>query len=124
MNLKMFFVWEDRMVDSGLLELALRYFKRRGYTIEKGVYHEGYSGLQRNFDLLVTKGQEHHPVWIKDWRRTVGINIVINLDRAASDVRYASPILVAEKFSDHAKAYANRRGMKLITKSEIRIELR
>jgi len=119
-----FILWAERMHESSLPDLALRYFKRRGYKIERGVHHEGFSGLLRNFDLLVQKGNEHHPVWIKDWNRTVGINIVINIDKAASDVGYSSPILIAEKFSDHAKAYANRKGIKLITKSEIKMDLR
>jgi len=112
------------MAESNLLNLAVRYFKQRGYNIERNVRHEGFSGLLRNFDLLVARGDKRHPVWIKDWKRTVGVNIVINIDRASSDVGYSSPILVAGKFSDHAKAYANRRAIKLITKSEIKMELR
>jgi hypothetical protein len=45
--------------------------------------------------------------------------MVINIDRASADVGISSPIIVAEVFSDHAKAYANRRGVTLITKREI-----
>jgi len=112
------------MAASSLLDLAARYFKKRGYSIEKNVRHEGFSGLLRNFDLLVVKGDKRHPVWIRDWKRTVGVNIVINIDRASSDVGYSGPILIAGKFSDHAKAYANRRAIKLITRSEIKMELR
>jgi len=112
------------LAESNLSGVAIRYFKRRGYKIEKDVSHEGFSGLLRNFDLIVLRGDERCPVWVKDWRRTVGINIVINMDRAASDSGYSRPILVAQKFSDHAKAYANRRGIKLITKSEMRLRLR
>ena len=111
------------MVSSDLAELALKYFKRRGYKIERNVRQEGFSGLSRTFDLLVQKRDERHPVWIKDWKRTVGVNIVINIDRAAEDAGYSSPMVIAEKFSDHAKAYANRRGIRLITKFEIRRSL-
>ena len=107
------------MISSSLFDLALKYFKRRGFKIERDVSQEGFSGLSRSFDLLVSKGDERTPVWIKDWRRTVGVNIVINIDKAADDAGYSSPIVVADKFSDHGKAYANRRGIRLITKSEI-----
>jgi len=107
-----------------LFDLAVKYFKRRGYEIERNVKQEGFSGLPRSFDMLVLKRGEYHPVWIKDWKRTVGINIVINIDKASEDAGYSNPILVAEKFSDHAKAYANRRGIRLITKSEIIMSLR
>jgi len=56
---------------------------------------------------------------IKDWNRTVGVNVVITLDKASQGKAFANPILVAERFSEHARAYANRRGIMLITKAEI-----
>jgi hypothetical protein len=63
-------------------------------------------------------------VWIRDWNRTIGINVVINLDRASEDVDFSNPILIGEKFSDHAKAYANRRKITLLTKRQILTSLR
>lgn len=112
------------MVNSTLVKLTIRYFKRRGYQLKRDAIHEGFSGVSRKFDLLVRLGGRLHPVWIRDWRRTVGVNVVINIDKASEDAGLSNPILVAEKFSDHAKAYANRRGIKLITASEIRRSLR
>jgi len=107
-----------------LIDLAIRYFTRRGYKLKKDISQEGFSGSSRKFDLLVRKGEEMHPVSVKDWNRTVGVNIVINMDRASQDAGLSNPILIAEKFSEHAKAYANRKGIKLITKSEMRRTLR
>ena len=101
-----------------LTELAIEYFTRRGYSIEKPKSEETF---QRNpkIDFTVTKQNKVHPVVIKDWNRTVGVNVVINLDKASQNKIFSNPILIAEKFSEHARAYANRRGIKLITKSEI-----
>jgi len=45
--------------------------------------------------------------------------MVINMDKAAEDVGMSSPIMISEKFSGHAKAYANRRGVTLLTKTDI-----
>jgi hypothetical protein len=45
--------------------------------------------------------------------------MVIKIDKASEDVRLPGPILISEKFSGHAKAYANRRGITLLTKREI-----
>ena len=45
--------------------------------------------------------------------------MVINLDKASEDVGFPRPILVSGKFSGHAKAYANRHGITLLTKHEI-----
>lgn len=81
-------------------------------------------GPPKHFDLVVSKSKDVHPVWVKDWNRTVGVNIVINVDKAFKGAGFSGPILVAEKFSEHAKSYANRRGIKLITKSEMRREVK
>lgn len=107
------------MHEVSLKELAVTYFRQNGYKTEEDAILEGFSGLPRKFDLLIRKGKEKHVVWIKDWRRTVGVNMVINVDRASEDVKLTNPMMVSEKFSGHAKAYANRRGITLLTKRHI-----
>jgi len=102
-----------------LIDLTITYFKRRGYKIERDVIWEGVSGILRRFDLVLRKDDEQLLVWVKDWKRTVGVNMIINVDKAAADVGFPHPIIVSEKFSDHAKAYANRRGVTLLTRRQI-----
>ena len=102
-----------------LVDLAIKYFRQNGYKIEKNAVLEGFSGLPRKFDLVIRKGKEKHSVWIKDWKRTLGVNMVITMDKAAEDVRFPKPIIISEKFSGHAKAYANRRGITLLSKRQI-----
>jgi hypothetical protein len=102
-----------------LVDLATTYFRQRGYKIEKNVVLEGFSGLPYTLDMVIRKGKEQHLVMIRDWRRTVGVNIVINIDKAAEDVGLPNPIMISEKFSSHAKAYANRRGITLLPKYQI-----
>ena len=102
-----------------LANLAMKYFRQNGYKIEKDAILEGMSGVSRKFDLILQKGREKRSVWIKDWRRTVGVNIIINIDKASEDVGFPKPIIIAEKFSGHAKAYANRRGIILLSKQQI-----
>ena len=105
---------------TNLTNLAKTYFRQKGYKIEEDILLEGTSGLPHKFDLLITKGKnEKHLIKIKDWKRTCGVNMVINLDKASEDVGVPRPILVSGVFSGHAKAYANRRGVKLLTKLEI-----
>jgi len=107
------------MSEMSLLSLAVEFFERRGYTISYNAKFEGFSGLLHTFDLLIKKSKEERPVLVKDWERTVGVDIVIKIDKASSDIDLSNPIIVAERFSDHAKAYSNRRGITLITKREI-----
>jgi len=105
------------------MNLTVEYFKRRGYEVKSRQGQDELEDLPK-FDLIVGKRKEVHPVRVKDWNRTVGVNIVINLDQASRRTKFSSPILVAEKFSEHAKAYANRRGIMLVTKSEMIRSLR
>jgi len=110
---------------SDLIQLAIRYFKKEGYKVEQNTTQlEGFSGISRKFNLIVQKGRVAQGVWIRNWDRTIGVNIVINLDKASDDVGLSNPILIGEKFSDHAKAYANRRKITLLTKRQISISLR
>ena len=65
-----------------LKNLATKYFRQNGYLTEKDAVLEGVSGVSQKFDLIIRRGREKRSVWIKDWNRTVGVNIVINIDRA------------------------------------------
>jgi hypothetical protein len=110
---------------SDLIELAIRYFKKEGYKVERETTTlEGFSGISRKFDLIVQKGRLVQGVWIRNWNRTIGVNVVISLDKASEDVGLSNPILIGEKFSDHAKAYANRRKIMLLTKRQTAFSLR
>jgi hypothetical protein len=108
-----------------LLDLALKYFKKEGYKInnESSVL-EGYSGISRRFDLIVQKGRQEQGVWVRDWNRTIGVNVIIGLDTASDDVGLSNPIIIGEKFSDHAKSYSNRRKITLLTRQKIAMSLR
>jgi len=99
--------------------LVTRLYKQRGYQIKRNVIMEGASGLIQSFNLLATKADSSHVIQIMDWKRTVGVNMVINMDKAAADVSVPSAVIIAEKFSDHAKAYAKRKGLILITRHEL-----
>jgi len=110
---------------SDLVELTIRYFKKEGYKVEReATTLEGFSGISRKFDLILRKGRMAQGVWIRDWNRTIGINVIINLDKASEDVGLSNPIIIGEKFSDHAKAYSNRRKITLLTKRQIALSLR
>jgi hypothetical protein len=98
--------------------LVTKLYERRGYQIKHTVTMEGNSGLIQSFNLFATKTGASHVIQIMDWKRTVGVNMVI-LDKAATDVGIPNAVIVAEKFSDHAKAYAKRRGLTLLTKQEL-----
>jgi hypothetical protein len=108
-----------------LIELALKFFKKEGYKLKREkVILEGYSGILRRFDLIVQKGRREQGVWIREWNRTIGVNVIIGLDTASEDVGLSNPIMIGGKFSDHAKSYSNRRKIMLLTKQKMAMSLR
>ena len=108
------------MSGASLVDVVITYFRQKGYKIDRDTLHEGKkSGLSHKFDLLIRKGNEQRLVWIRAWKRTVGVNMVINMDKAAEDVGIRGPIMISQQFSGHAKSYANRRGVTLLTRREI-----
>ena len=110
---------------SKLMELAVQYFKKEGYKINREeTALEGFSGISRKFNLVVQKGRSEQGVWIRDWNRTIGVNVIIGLDKASDDVGFSNPIMIGEKFSDHAKSYSNRRKITLLTRQKIAMSLR
>ncbi|MCW3984026.1 MAG: hypothetical protein NWE96_08525 [Candidatus Bathyarchaeota archaeon] len=111
---------EESKPRSHLMDMAIKYFKKEGYKINgENVMMEGHSGVMRHFDLIVQKGRQEQGVWVRDWNRTIGVNVIINLDTASDDVELGAPIMIGEKFSDHAKSYSNRRKISLLTKQKI-----
>ena len=82
-----------------LVDLAFKYFKKEGYKINReSSVLEGYSGVSRKFDLIVQKGRLEQCVWIRNWNRTIGVNVIIGLDKASEDVGLSSPIIIGDKF--------------------------
>ncbi len=116
---------EEPKARSHLVDLAVKYFKKEGYKVNsENAVLEGYSGITRHFDLVVQKGRLEQGVWVRDWNRTIGVNIIIGLDTASDDVGLSNPIMIGEKFSDHAKSYSNRRKITLLTKQKIGLSFR
>jgi hypothetical protein len=112
-------------VKQRLADIAVQYFKKEGYKINyTNAVLEGYSGISRKFDLIVQKGRLEQGVWIRAWNRTIGVNVIIGLDTSSEDVGLSNPVIIGEKFSDHAKSYSNRRKITLLTRQKIAMSLR
>jgi hypothetical protein len=110
---------------SVFLPQVIRYFRKEGFNVEQdATAFEGFSGITQKFDLIVQKGQVEQGVWVRDWNRTIGVNVIIKVDKASDDVGLSRPIIIGEKFSDHAKAYANRKKITLLTKRQMLQTLR
>jgi hypothetical protein len=77
-------VEEQAKPRSHLLDLAVQYFKKEGYKVNcENATLEGHSGVTRKFDLIVQKGRYEQGVWVRDWNRTIGLNLIIALDTSS-----------------------------------------
>jgi len=107
------------MGEAGLLSSAERYFERQGYSVDRNALLNSASGIPRLFELQAKKKGEVCLVYVREWDRTVGINMVINIDKAVEDVGLGRPVFVANKFSEHARSFSTRRGILLLTPREL-----
>ena len=108
-----------------LVDMSLQFFKKEGFKLKnENAVLEGNSGISRRFDLIVQKGRREQGVWIREWNRTIGVNVIIGLDTASDDVGLSNPIMIGGKCSDHAKAYSNRRKVTLLTQYKMVRSLR
>lgn len=107
------------MTEQSIVTLTQNYFARLGYKVECDGVLLGVSGIPHPFDLFLSKGDEVKLVYVKNWARSVGVNMVIKIDMISEDVGIRHPIFVAKRFSDHAYAYSNRHGITLLTVQEL-----
>ncbi|MFX1486875.1 MAG: restriction endonuclease [Promethearchaeota archaeon] len=103
-----------------LKELAIEFFETQGYNVkEDRIMKNKYS-----IDLLIKERENVlYGVVVKDWKRTVGVNVLLRLDRAIGKADLQQGIVVGPSFSSHARSYANKRKIRLVTYSEVRKHL-
>ena len=101
-----------------LEELTLEYCRQRNLVADRNFHRHGDSRI----DLLIQNGDEEECVGvvIKDWKRAVGVDIVIRAEQILKDNRFLAKILiVANFFSDPARSLAERIGIFLLTRNDL-----
>jgi len=98
-------------------KLVMRYLRRQGFSVAKRVV-VGNDG--KYYEVLVAERDgETRPVLIRDWKRTVGVNVTIEGDVLAEKLGLDPPIIVGPRFSDRAMAFAHRRDIILVRFDEL-----
>lgn len=101
-----------------LEELALEYCRQRGLVVDRNFHHHGDSRL----NLLIQNGSDDNPIGviIKDWKRAVGVDIIIRSEQVLKDNRYLGKVLIiANVFSDPARSLAEKIGIFLLTRNDL-----
>jgi hypothetical protein len=102
-----------------LKALMLEYCRQRGFLVDQNPHRQGISTqlamLIQNGDIRETIG-----VMIKDWKRSIGIDVILR----AEDLLKVTPtiskvLIVSNLFSEPAQSLAKRVGILLMTRLDL-----
>ncbi len=98
-------------------QLTLEYCRHRGLTFERP---RRYGENKVNY--LIPNGSENESigVLIKDWKRAVGVDIIIRAEQVMKASRYINKMLIISNiFSDPARSLAEKIGIFLMTRDDL-----
>lgn len=99
----------------GLKELTEEYCRQRNLIIDS-------SHVNDEVDFIIQNGDENEGigVLIKDWKRAVGVDIVIRAEKVMKNSRLLTKMLVVTNyFSDPARSLAERIRIFLLTRNDL-----
>ncbi|MHA1668867.1 MAG: restriction endonuclease [Candidatus Heimdallarchaeaceae archaeon] len=107
---------DDR--DKPLIELALEYLKNFGRISHDLELIEGPS--KKAVDFLIIIKEILVGVWVLDWKRSVGTDKIIHIERLIQRSNLCGGFVVANNFSPNARELATQtETLELIEKAEI-----
>lgn len=100
-----------------LEDLTLEYCRIRGLIVDRNISRRS----EKRIDLYIENGSDKGiGVVIKDWKRAVGVDIVIRAEQIVKTSRFISKILIVSNFfSDPARSLAEKIGIFLLTRSDL-----
>ncbi|MFX0204560.1 MAG: restriction endonuclease [Candidatus Hodarchaeota archaeon] len=101
----------------GLEELTLEYCKQRNLIVDRKFYQHN-----EEIDFVIQNGDENEGIGviIKDWKRAVGVDIVIRAEKVMKNSRFLSKMLVVTNyFSDPARSLAEKIRIFLLTRNDL-----
>ena len=101
-----------------LKELTTQYCRVRGLVIDQNTSRAS----NRRWDFVIQNGADNEGIGItiKDWRRAVGVDIIIRAEKLMKSSRFITKVLlISNHFSDPARSLAERIGIVLLTKNDL-----
>ena len=104
--------------DKPLMELSLEYLKNFGTLTHDLSLIEGHT--KHAIDFLIIIKELLVGVWILDWKRSVGTDKIIHIERIIQRSNLSGGFIVANNFSPNARELALQTDtLELIEKAEI-----
>ncbi len=101
-----------------LEELTLEYCRQRNLIVDRNLIHQKDNPI----DLIIQNGDENEGIGviIKDWKRAVGVDIIIRAEKIMKNHRFLSKMLVVTNlFSDPARSLAEKIRIFLLTRNDL-----
>jgi hypothetical protein len=101
-----------------LEELTLEYCRQRGLITNRDTENQE----EGKIDLIIQNGNENEGIGviIKDWKRAVGVDIVIRAEKIMKNHRFITKILIITNyFSDPARSLAEKIRIFLLTRNDL-----
>jgi hypothetical protein len=101
----------------GLEELTLEYCRQRNLIVDRKFHQR-----DEEIDFVIQNGDENEGIGviIKDWKRAVGVDIVIRAEKVMKNSRFLSKMLVVTNyFSDPARSLAEKIRIFLLTRNDL-----
>ena len=101
----------------GLEELTLEYCRQRNLIVDRKFHQR-----DDEIDLVIQNGGENEGIGviIKDWKRAVGVDIIIRAEKVMKNTRFLSKMLIVTNyFSDPARSLAEKIRIFLLTRNDL-----
>ncbi|MHA1628776.1 MAG: restriction endonuclease [Candidatus Heimdallarchaeota archaeon] len=99
-----------------LYQLAYSFFKEMGFEIKEQITLIGTSGKRYQFDMAIKTNLddlEINEVLVKiiNWKRAVGVDRLIRLERILNDLQNRKGLVISNSFSEPAIKFAKKHGL-------------
>lgn len=115
---------DDELDEKSLRELAIMYFDRllsehgRTYRLLEPPPDIKKRGLL-TFIIFIPQTGERWGVLIKDWKKSIGSDLIIRFKRVIDNLQLSSGIIIGNRISELAVEKARRYGFLSITRGEM-----
>ncbi|MFX0163304.1 MAG: restriction endonuclease [Candidatus Hodarchaeota archaeon] len=110
--------------------ISRKFFQIKGFTTREKVRLRGKSGQNHEFNMLLSQSRDKeknaeslgdigYGVLIKDWKRSIGVNVIIKFDQMIEDAGLEGGIIVGNDFSANAQNFAKKSGIVSYSRGEL-----
>ena len=110
--------------------ISRKFFQIKGFSIREKVRLRGKSGQNHDFHMLLSQREDKernagnpedigYGVLIKDWKRSIGVNVIIKFDQMIEESGLEGGIIVGNDFSANAQNFAKKCGIVSYSRGEL-----